>query len=784
MRYALILMCGFFALLWERLWRRFWPAVTSIVFYAALALFGVPFLFGGVWQLFLLALFAVAFIIALLKGGAPFVFPTRAVVERRLEQASGLPHRPLQTRRDKPAGNLAPEAEPLWRKHLEKAAAAMALLKFYKPQTDVARRDPWRLRYLALLCCALGLLAARHDAPSRLRQSFTPDFGVVTGAENATLDLWIEPPAYTHDATVFLSSADQGLTKQTGPLSVPAGSVLKLRLAGLRFAPRVSYAGRKIATTKAAPRNYTRDMTLEKSGTLTIGSLFHRIGAWHIAVLKDTPPTVSIVKIKPTSFAAVQITYKANDDHAITKLSGIVAVHGKAYTFAMPPTTSKEAVSDTEDLTENPWAGEKAQLWLDAKDGAGHITSSAPVSFTLPERQFNNPLAQRIINDRKMLIHIHSKGAYNAAIQDFSDIAENLQAYNGDFTVFLSLSSAAHRLAFSKTDATPPSVIKLLWNLALRLEDGGVTQARLALDKALQRLQQAIADKTATKQQMQELLDNAKKAMQQYLVTLTRELAQRLSHGASMPHLSPELTAKLLQNIDVSKLVAQMQALSGANSLQDLQKEAAALKHTLDNFNLDAFRKMQEQQAKALQALQDLQDVIHRQQDLYDKTNETQRKPALRKERKTQTAISGALKQLMDKLDNAGIAVPDSFADARAAMGKSADALGRAQRDASLVQQKIALDDLKKGMDSTTKQISQALQRAFLPFGMMSGGYGDGFDPLGRPYGLAAGTGVKIPDKGRQRQVQKIIEELQRRESDPSRGNVERNYVNRLLDQF
>ncbi len=783
MRYVFIFTGGFIALLWERLWRRFWPAVTLVLFYTALALFGVPLLFGGVWQLLLLVLFAVALAAALLKTGAPFVFPTRAVVERRLEQASGLAHRPLQARRDKPAETLAPEAEPLWRKHIEKASAAVALLKFYKPQTDVARHDRWRLRYIALFFCALGLLVARHDALPRLRQSFTPDLSVLTGAQTVALDLWIEPPAYTHEATVFLSSADQGLTQQTGPLSVPAGSILKLRLAGLRFAPRVSYAGQKIATAKAAPRNYTDDMTFQKSGTLVIGSLFRRIGAWHITVLPDTPPTVSIEKIKATSFAAVQITYKADDDHGVTKLTGIVGAGGKAYTFAMPPTTSKDPVRDTEDLTENTAAGEKALLWLDAKDGAGHITSSAPVAFTLPERHFNNPLAQRIILDRKILIHTRNKRARDTVINDFSDIAENPQAYRGDFTVFLSLSSAAHRLAFEQNDATP-SIIKLLWNLALRLEDGGVTQARLALDKALQQLQQAIADKTASKQQMQKLLDTAKQAMKQYLVALTRELAQRLSHGTNMPHLSPELAAKLLQNIDVSKLVAQMQALSGANSLQDLQKEAAALKHTLDSFNIDEFRKMQEQQAKALQALQNLQDIIQRQQTLYDKTNETTRKADLKKERHTQTAISDELKKSIAKLGDTGVTVPESLTDARAAMKKSADALGKAQRNASLVQQKAALDALKQGIDNAAKQISSALQRAFLPFGMMSGGYGKGYDPLGRPYGLAAGTGVKIPDKGRQRRVQKIIQELQRRESDPARSNIERNYVNRLLEQF
>ncbi len=453
MRYAFALACGFFVLLWERLWSRLWVPATLTLFYAALGLCGLLPPPASVWHPLMLALYAAALAFSILKTGTPFVFPSRAAVDRRLERASGLAHRPLEALRDTPAEKLAPQAEPLWRKHTAKAAEALLLLKLFSPQTDVPRRDRWKLRYAAPVFFALGLALAQNNALPRLARSFTPDLGVFASGQSPAPDLWIAPPAYTHEAAVFLSTADRGIAKRSGPVVVPAGSVLKLRLAGLRFSPRVSYAGQKIPATQAAPRNYALDLKLEKSGRLVLSGFLRRIGAWNVAVLPDRPPSVRIVKIEATPYAAVRITYVADDDYGITRLTAVVGADGKAYKFAMPPTTSPQPLSDTEDMTANPSAGMRAMLWLDAQDGAGHITSSAPVAFTLPERHFNNPLAQRIVLDRKILLREQGAGVHAAVAADLAKIADAPQDFKGDFTVFLSLSSAAHGLLYDRRAA-------------------------------------------------------------------------------------------------------------------------------------------------------------------------------------------------------------------------------------------------------------------------------------------------------------------------------------------
>ena len=55
------------------------------------------------------------------------------------------------------------------------------------------------------------------------------------------------------------------------------------------------------------------------------------------------------------------------------------------------------------DLTENPYAGLKVRITLEATDGAGQTGKSKPVTFTLPARVFTNPLARALVEQRQNL---------------------------------------------------------------------------------------------------------------------------------------------------------------------------------------------------------------------------------------------------------------------------------------------------------------------------------------------------------------------------------------------
>lgn len=788
MKYHLIFIASYLSLLWERFWNRFWPAVSVTLFFTALALFNLPLILGTGWHLLLLAGFAAALAATLHYTHYPFSFPSRADVERRMERASTLDHRPLQTLHDKPApmflsGGLSDESLSLWQKHLQRAALALGQLKIYTPQPNVASRDRWALRYIALVFLAVGLIVAQRDTGARLHQALTPDFSSLVDKQTIALDLWITPPEYTHETTVFLATSKQGLVAHDSPLEVPEGSTLKLRLSGLRFTPLLSYAGQKLAVTEIAPRNFTFEMPLQQSGTLSLGTWYSHLGQWPLAVLPDTPPEVSISKIEATSRAATKITYKANDDHGVTKLTGIVAVDGNAYSFDMPPTTSAEDATYVEDLTANPSAGSTASMWLEAEDAVGHKTQSAPVSFILPERSFSNPTAQKIIAQRKILLHEKSVLVHRAVAESLSEIVNNPALYKGDIVVFMSLASSIKRLVYDNSDAAAASVANLLWDVAIKIEDGGLSLAQRELSESLQKLSEALNDKSTTKQQLQDILDDVKKKMQQYVQSLSAELQQKMQQGQKMSVISPELAQQFMKNLDLDKLMKQMQALSMATSREDLQKLAESLKNSIDNLDMNKFNQMQEKQAQAMQQLQNLQDIIHRQQSLFDKTNKTDDPSDMKDLKQEQSAIRGELGDSLHKLGDTGTEIPDNFAKADQSMKGSAEALGKGLAQESLPQQKTALDEMQKGLDKAVKQMAESMQQSILSSGPNEGNFGEGYDPLGRPNGLSE-ENIKLPNEKEQRRVQEIIQELRHRSNEPDRTKVERDYIDRLLDQF
>src|SRR5271157_1227896 len=105
------------ALLWERVWPACWPALAVLGAFFVLALFDLFSLLPDLVHAGLLLALGAAFCIALAAALRRIVVPDRAAARRRIEQASGLQHRPLQALADQPSGPLDSQAGRLWQAH-------------------------------------------------------------------------------------------------------------------------------------------------------------------------------------------------------------------------------------------------------------------------------------------------------------------------------------------------------------------------------------------------------------------------------------------------------------------------------------------------------------------------------------------------------------------------------------------------------------------------------------------------------------------------------------------
>ena len=143
-RYRLLLGVARATLMWERLWPCLWPAVGVAAVFISVALFDwLPMLAFWVHSLVLIV-FACAFGFMVRGAAQGFKAVDEKSAQHRLEQDSGLFHRPLTALHDRLAiGADDSRAQSLWRVHLGRMAEAAKRLRVSLPSPGLARFDPY-----------------------------------------------------------------------------------------------------------------------------------------------------------------------------------------------------------------------------------------------------------------------------------------------------------------------------------------------------------------------------------------------------------------------------------------------------------------------------------------------------------------------------------------------------------------------------------------------------------------------------------------------------------------
>src|SRR3954462_13660614 len=199
-RLALRMRLARAALLWERVWPAAWPALCVLGVFSVVALFDLLPGLPGIAHAVILALFAAAFgaaavwgVRAARRGG----WPDTSAARRRIEQASGLPHRPLQALGDPRSAPLDENARLLWAAHQRRMAAALRRLRVGWPVAGLARRDPWGMRSILTILLLLAVVDAGADWRDRASRALRPNFAGSAASLASSFELWVSPPEYT-----------------------------------------------------------------------------------------------------------------------------------------------------------------------------------------------------------------------------------------------------------------------------------------------------------------------------------------------------------------------------------------------------------------------------------------------------------------------------------------------------------------------------------------------------------------------------------------------------------
>jgi uncharacterized protein (TIGR02302 family) len=859
------------AILWERLWPALAAPATAVGLFLAVSWLGLWLWLppgGRAIGLSFFLLLAAAATVPLLR----LRLPTRTDALRRLDGKSGLPHRPATTIADDIAVSTTdPSSVVLWRAHIERALRSAKQLKAGQPTPRLALRDPYALRALVLVLVIATFVAAGGERMRRISAAF--DWQGVMAPVNFRIDAWVNPPTYTGKPPVILPGLRPGeptavASNPAAPaLSVPAGSTLIIRATGDVHLDVVVTGGladpetaapgdpKPAPQSKAAKGTEERRFTISDAGSATVRGVGAGDVTWNFTAIPDRPPTIALTKDPEVQARGIlQLSYKVEDDYGVVdaratfKLKSGPGLDGKSaprtlfeapeFPLALPQARTRNGVGQTtKDLTEHPWAGATAVMTLVARDEAANEGRSEPFELRLPERPFSKPMARSLIEQRRILALDADAQARVLTALDALTLAP--ERFNMESKVYLGLRSIFWQLAHAKTDDSLREVVARLWDMAVNLEDGSVSDAQQALRNAEDALRQAL-ERGATDEEIKRLTDELRAALDKFMQALAEQLRQNPQQLARP--LNPN--AQRMRPQDLQSMIDRLEQMARSGARDAARQLLQELQQMLDNLQMAQPGQMQDgDMDDEMQAMMDeLADLTRQQQELRDKTFEQgqnqrrqqgqqgqrgqQNQQGQRGQRgqqgqqgdqamgdlqKQQQALRDQLKKLLEEMRKRGMGQQpgqgqqgqqgqgesDQLGEAGEAMGDAQGQLGQGNADGAVDSQGRALDAMRRGMQSMAQAMQQ--QQGMGPGGRPGGpGQPRGrlgqqgraqqdTDPLGRPLrGRDYGddSTVKVPGEIDVQRARRILEELRRRFGEIARPQLELDYIERLLKDY
>jgi len=813
------------------LWERLWPALAAVATVAGLFL---AFSWAGLWLVLpplARAIGLFLFLIAIAASALPlFILRLPTVYDglRRLDRSTGETHRPATAVADRIAANSQdPVAQALWQAHVERALLSARKFKAGWPAPRLSLRDPMAFRALVVILVVASFFAAGGERVKRLAAAF--DWHGVVAPANFRIDAWVTPPVYTGRPPVMLAGLRPGENAQVTPsVAVPAGSQLVIRATGKVRFDVVRQGGIEDAPAEArAPLpagTEERRLLIKGNGSAAVHGVLGNDLVWNFTAIPDRAPNIELIKDpERQARGALRLDYRMDDDYGVVEARATFSLKdGQSseksphslftapdYALALPQARTRSGTAQTtHDLTEHPWAGAEVIVTLTARDEAGNEGRSEPRELTLPQRIFVKPLARSLIEQRRILaLDAETKPLVLTAL-DALTIAPD--RFTPESSVYLGLRSIFYDLENAKSDDALREVVARLWDMAVQLEDGNVSQAEQALRQAQEALRQAL-ERGASDEEIKKLMEQLRAAMDKFLQALVEEMRknpQQLSRPL-------DRNTRTLSQQDLKSMLDRLENLARSGNKDAARRLLEELQSMLENLQMarPGASGGEDGDDDMMSALDELGDMIRKQQQLRDKTfrqGQDMRRDRQRGQqgqggdrqmgdlRQDQQGLRDRLNKLLDQLRQHGLGQPGQqgegnemgqLGDAGEAMGQAEGQLGEGDADSAVDSQGRALDAMRKGAQG----LAQSMQQQGMgpgPNGRPGRGQAraqQDTDPLGRPMrGRDYGDDltVKVPGEIDAQRARRILEELRRRFGESFRPQLELDYIERLLKDF
>ena len=810
------------ALAWERLWPTAAALLSLLGLFLAVSFFGlwleIP-RWGRISGVVLFLLAGLAVLASLLR----YRPASRAEALARLDRDSGLLHRPATALEDGLANpSDDPATQALWDLHRQRAEKVAAALKVALPSPRLVEHDRYALRGLTLVLVVAAAFIAGPEKYARTLAAFdwrTP--GALS--QGYRIDAWLDPPAYTGIAPIVLNLRDDAAGRAARHIEAPAGSAIIVRTTD-EANVAIETTGALVAppadeTTAARTGEKALRWSLKGDGRLVIKRFGTVVAAFDLVSVPDHPPVIALKgEPRPNLRGTLTLGYTIADDYGVigaeaTFASPVIAGHPVTGRSLVPPPKMGLALPSgpgglgeaetTIDLSDHPWAGAHVAMTLSARDEGGNEGLSDPIDVTLPQRAFTKPLARALVEQRRNLA---------LAPDDRSRVLGSIRAlmiaperFGTSAGVYLGLRSIANRLVRARTDPDLLGTADFMWDMALLIEDGGLSDAERELRAAQQQLQDAL-QRGAPDDEIRKLADQMRAALDKFLNELAQQAQRNGEQDATQDQ--PNANSRMITPQDLKSMIDRMEEMMRNGQVAEAQRMLQQLQKMLENLQTARRQRGTDPMAREMnQALDELDQMTRDQQALRDKTfrddadqPDSQDPNGGKGDRQSlqqrQQALRQKLEQLQKRMKELGMNGEQGFADAQDAMKEAEGELGKPDdrsRGKAVDAQGRAIEGLRRGAQSLAEQMQQGDQ-----FGAQGGqGQPDGPMRQGRDNGNSDPLGRESHDRRDNsrtqynplgtpaaQRAQQVLEELRRRLGDPSRPRDERDYLERLLKRY
>ena len=607
----------------ERAVRAFWPLWTVLIAVLAALMLGLQDMLPleAVWGIAVVAVMGALW--TAVRGVQQFRWPDRATTLERLDRT--LPGRPIAAISDAQAiGAGDPASEAVWKAHVARMAEKARGAKAPKPDLKLSERDPYALRYVALLGLTVALLFG-----SFLRVASVADMapGSQVTASGPSWEGWVEPPLYTGLPSLYLNDISRD------GFEVPEGSRVTIRFYGEIGALSLNETVSARTEDVPAATDTVQAFDVVQSGVVGIDGPGGQ--SWEITALEDENPSIEFDgAIRQGEGGRMEAPFVASDDYGVTSGQMVVTLDltevERRYGLTIDPEPRDPIELDipitisgdraqfsevvTDDFSEHPWANLPISASLRAQDAAEHEGLSAPQFATLPGRRFFDPLAKAIVEQRRDLLW--NRANATRVSQVLRAVSFQPEGVFRSETVYLKLRFAVRRLETRVslgrlTDEVIDETAAVLWGLALEIEEGDLGDALERLRRAQDRLAEAI-ENGATDEEIAELMQELREAMQDYMNQLAQQQGegqqQEMAEGQEMQEMSGDQLQDMLDRL---------QELMEQGRMAEAQELLDQLRQMMENMQV-AEGQQGGQQSAGEQAMEGLAETLREQQGLSD----------------------------------------------------------------------------------------------------------------------------------------------------------------------